>query len=244
MIVKLLVAFDMVAGLRELRGSWHALQRFRCPRFRTKSTVSEPPPLLLTPMDNILPPRHVPKLLFFPESPGSDVSTMVNTFRNGLSKTLEAIPTLSGTVRSVGQKGTLCVAAPWNNVDQILQVKDLRHERGLDYRSLREKEFPVNDLDKDLLLPVVGMRKTEKSVLLVQINIIKGGMIMALCTHHSYVDGSGSSAITSVWAACCRGDDISPLLTQEMMDRDRLMRGWGSANIAEIPELGTPLREE
>ena len=172
------------------------------------------------------------------------MSTMVKTFRHGLSKSLEAIPTLSGTLRGVGQKGALCVAAPWCNVDEILQVKDLRHERGMDYRSLRDKEFPVDDSDKDLLMPMDDMTKKEKSVLLVQINIIKGGIIIALCTHHSYTDGSGSVAITSVWAACCRGDDISPWLTREMMDRDRLMRGWGSADVAEFPLLSTPPSEE
>lgn len=239
-----MVALTVVAGLRGLRGSWHAFQPFRRPRIRAKMTVSAPPPLLLTPMDNLMPRRHVPKLLFFPESPGSDVSTMVKTFRDGLSKSLEAIPTLSGTLRSVGQKGALCVAAPWSTVDEILQVKDLRHERGMDYRSLRDKGFPVDDSDKDLLLPMDNLTRSDKPVLLVQINIIKGGIIIALCTHHSYTDGSGSVAITSVWAACCRGDDISPWLTREMMDRDRLMRGWGSADVAELPLLGTPPSEE
>ena len=172
------------------------------------------------------------------------MSTMVKTFRDGLSKSLEAIPTLSGTLRGVGQKGALCVAAPWSNVDEILQVKDLRHERRMDYRSLRDKGFPVDGSDKDLLLPMDDLTKTDKSVLLVQINIVKGGIIIALCTHHSYTDGSGSVAITSVWAACCRGDDVSPWIIRETMDRDRLMRGWGSADAAEFPLLGTPPSEE
>lgn len=231
-----MVALAVVAGLRGLRGSWHAFQPFRRPRIRSIMTASAPPPLLLTPIDNLMSHRHVPKLLFFPESPGSDVSTMVKSFRDGLSKSLEAIPTLSGTLRGVGQKGALCVAAPWS--------KDLRHERGMDYRSLRDKGFPVDDSDKDLLLPMDDLTKTDKSVLLVQINIVKGGIIIALCTHHNYTDGSGSVAITSVWAACCRGDDISPWLTREMMDRDRLMRGWGSADVADFPLLGTPPSEE
>lgn len=75
--------------------------------------------------------------------------------------------------------------------------------------------------------------KSEKTVMLVQMNIIKGGIIMALCLHHSFTDGNGTFAIAKIWAAYCRNDG-SRLVTQEMVNRERLMRGWGSASLDDI----------
>ena len=212
--------------------------------------TSEAPPFLLTPIDNITPRRYSSKMLFFPESPGSDVYTVVNTLRDGLAKTLEAISPLSGTVKTFGEKGAVCVTAPWSTVDDIFHVKDLRYDGELEYRNLRDRHFPLENLDPNILMPSAAMPlgvpfKGEKPVMLVQTNIIKGGMIMALCMHHSFTDGNGTTAIASVWAAYCRGDDGQRLITQEMVDRGRLMRGCESASLADVPEFTMrPIEEE
>ena len=198
--------------------------------------ASDPPPYLLTPIDNVMPRGHVAKLLYFPESEISDVSTVVDTFRRGPSKMFEAMPLLSGTLQVTGPSGALCVAAPWSTVDDIFHVKDVSREGGPEYRHLRDKQFPMGDLDSDSIVPLAVLNR-EKQVMLVQVNIIKGGIILALCMHHSFTDGIGTAAIAKIWAACCRGDDDSRLVTQEMINRDRLMSGWGSATLADFPEL-------
>lgn len=197
------------------------------------------PTFILTPIDNSMPRNYVPKVLFFPESPGTNVSTMVDTLRDGLSKTLDAIEPLSGTIQAFGQQGGLCVTAPWNSVDDIFHVKDLTHEERLEYQNIKENHFFLESSHKKLLFPTAIFVKIEKTVMFAEVNIIKGGLIMVLCLHHSFTDGSGTVAITKAWAANCRGDDSSQCIRPETMDRERLMRGWGSASLADFPEFAS-----
>lgn len=199
--------------------------------------TSGPSSFLLAPLDNGITRIYVPKLLFFPEPVDSDVFAVIDLLRQGLSRTLEAMPLLSGTLQVVDHKGALCVTAPWATVDEIFKVNDLRDEGGPGYQSLRDKRFPLKDLDASLL-PLASMTKSEKTVMLVQMNIIKGGFIMTLCLHHSFTDGNGTSAIAKVWAAFCGGEDGSRLLTKEVLDRERLMHGWENAKLADVPEYG------
>ena len=209
---------------------------------------SEPPPLLLTPIDNVVVRFYTNQLLFFPESKRADVSTVIDTLRHGLSKTLEAIPVLAGTPQVIDQRGTLCIDAPWSTIDEIFRVNDLRQEEGLEYKLLKDKHFPVNHLDVHTLasldlangkiVPPPGSKmKSERPVIFVQVNIIKGGIIVALCLNHSFTDGNGVSSIVEVWGAYCRGDDGSRLITPDMVHRGRLMEGRSGASSAVFPEF-------
>ena len=170
---------------------------------------------------------------------------MVHTFQDGLLKTLQAIVLLSGTLQPAGQRGELCVSSPWSS-DGVFQVKDLRHEVDLDYEYLRTKYFPLEALDRDDLVPLASHTPGEKTkVMLVQLNIIKGGMVMVLCVHHSFTDGMGTLAIARVWAAFCKGKDGSRLATQIMLNRDRVMQGWGAASLDDVSGWTTiPDRKE
>ena len=205
--------------------------------------TSEPSPFLLSPIDNALPRNFVPHHLFFPLSPRSDVSAVINTLRKGLCKTIKSIHQLSGTVQPVGQKEELCVAGPWQTIDDILLVQDMRHDGGLEYHQLKSRHFPVKDLDPSLM-PMAAILKPEKPVMTVKLNIIKGGIIMVLCLHHSYTDANGTIAIAKVWAAYCRGEDGAQLVTREMIDREPLMQGWGSATLDDLPGWGLQSTQE
>ena len=198
---------------------------------------SEVAPYLLTPIDNVMPRSHVPVFHFLPESENSDTATTASALRRGLSQLLEGIPLISGTVKPTGRKGGLCVT-PGNKIEDIFQVKDLSHESELDYQNLESKHFPLEALvNLVVLLPLARMMKSEPPVILVQLNIIKGGIIMAMCVHHSFTDGNGTIVIARLWAAYCRGEDGSQLVTREMLNRERLMQGWGSTSLVDVPEL-------
>ena len=194
--------------------------------------TSGPTPFFLTPIDSVMPRAHIPQLYFFPETPGYEVSSMIDTLRSGLRKTVEAMGFLSGTIQTVSQegiqKGILCVSTPWCTIDDILQVKDLRQSEWMDYRILKDRHFVLDGKDVVSLTPIAAMMKEEKPVMLVQLNIVNGGMIMALCLNHSFTDGAGFTSIARVWAACCRGEDGLRNLTIDMIDRKRLMQGYGS----------------
>ena len=199
----------------------------------------------MTPIDNTMPRHHFSKILYFPEPPGSDPCDAVNAFRDGLSKTLEAIAPLSGTMQVIGRRGGLGVTGPWNMVDDILHIKDLRQDPQLEYQSLKDKHFPTNALDRNLFYPVVDLTSDVKKVMVVQLTMIKGGIIMLLCLHYCFTDGSGTMAIARVWAEYCREEDGSQLITPEMLNREPLIRGWGSATLADTPQyVSVPVKEK
>ena len=202
---------------------------------------SESPPFPLTPIDNVMPRHYVTKLLFFPKSPGSDMSAIKETLQSGLAETLKALPLLSGTVQVIQigvQQGTLYVSAPWNNVSKVFQVRDLRDMRGLNYADLRNKNFPVQGLDRSVLTPIadINWQAHQKPVMLVQMNIIRGGFILALCMHHSFTDANGTVAVAKIWAAYCRKENGSRFITRDMIERERLMQ-WGEGERANVGEL-------
>ena len=206
--------------------------------------TSEPAPFPLTPIDNIMPRHHVATLLFLPDPPGSDLSAIKETLQSGLAETLKAFPLLSGTVQVIekgAQQGTLYVAAPWNILSDVFRVRDLRNMRGLNYADLRNKNFPVQASDRMLLTPLVDInpQAPQKPVMLVQMNIIRGGIIIALCMHHSFTDGNGTVAVARIWAAFCRRENGSQLITRDKVERKRLMQeGEGvRASVEEFPQL-------
>ena len=72
--------------------------------------------------------------------------------------------------------------------------------------------------------------------MLVQMNIIRGGFIVALSMHHSFTDANGTVAVARIWAAYCRRENGSRLLTRDIVERERLMQ-WSEGERAIVGEL-------
>ena len=168
------------------------------------------------------------------------MSAIKETLQSGLAETFKAFPLLSGTVQVIKtgvQQGTLYVSDPWNNVSKVFHVRDLR-VRGINYADLRNKNFPVQASDESVFTPLanINYQAPQKPVMLVQVNIIRGGFIVALCMHHSFTDANGTVAVARIWAAYCRRENGSRLITRDMVDRERLMQ-WGEGERASAGEL-------
>ena len=200
----------------------------------------EPESLLLAPLDNVLPRRHVVYMLFFRETPGWDLSAVEESFRNGLNETFQALPQLSGTIRTIDtaeNKKRLCVSAPWRTASENFHVKDLRHNQSLEFANLRQNHFPLHLIEGDLLFPLDIVNMEEKPVVVVQMNVVRGGLLVAFGMHHSFADASGSFAVARIWAAYCSGADGSALISEDMLDRERTMAGRESGDLSEFPEF-------
>ena len=93
-------------------------------------------------------PRHyVTKLLFFPRSDVGSAS-IVEFLKQGLERTLQLLPMLSGTVKisNMGsQSGRLIVSELHQTVDDMLAVNHLRAHRDYDHDRMRERHFPTYD---------------------------------------------------------------------------------------------------
>lgn len=95
----------------------------------------------LSPVDHLSPRVHVPKLLYFASEEEPDV--IVETLRDGLAKSVLALPILGGTVGllpGAAQKGTLAIQAPYFKADDSNKPSSLFSL--LDFAAL---EFPALD---------------------------------------------------------------------------------------------------
>lgn len=99
--------------------------------------------LALSPLDHLMPRRYTMKLLYFSLS-NPDIVRITSVLKSSLQRTFETLPILSGTVQPAShntQRGSLCVAAPWNEIDEVFRVNDLSSS-DLDYENLRQTISP------------------------------------------------------------------------------------------------------
>ncbi|KAL9043734.1 MAG: hypothetical protein Q9214_003087 [Letrouitia sp. 1 TL-2023] len=195
-------------------------------------------------------PRHyVVNLLYFPQqNTDTDIAHLTTTLRSGFQQTLEAVSILAGTVQlapesAKRQPGSLCVGAPWNAIDDLLHFNDLTSS-DLDYGNLKEAHFPMTTSEGYPLFSILMTRPDPMGivnpVMMAQVNFIRGGMILVLVLHHSFMDGLGGAVIAETWAAFCRGDEqAGEMVTDEMVNRERLMpKGHdnGNGRLEDFPE--------
>ena len=197
----------------------------------------QPSPLPLGPVDHIVPKYYVVILLFFPAD-SLNITTAPQAFRSGLTRLLLAIPELGGTVQrsnDPAQNRAIQVTKPWRSADQILSVKDLRGQNHLIYSDLRKDHFPTAHFNTEVFTPpivystaleaIAQASTLDKPVLLIQVNILKGGVALALCVYHPFTDGNGMATVIRTYAACCRGEDPTHLLSKDILNRQRT--GYG-----------------
>lgn len=201
-------------------------------------------PYILTPIDNILPRYYVSKLFFFPSSQTVTTTDTIEALKDGLEKTVQAFPLLTGTVHEIEpatdqeQRGRLCVSPPWHTMSEMFSVEDQTNSCALDYSDLRAAAFPIHKLNAATLLPQdTHSGLNARRVMLVKVNKVKGGLIVAHSLSHGFMDGGGMAVVVKVWAAFCRGEDGARYLTREVMNRSHLMHGITGSNVADFPEL-------
>ncbi|KAL8707144.1 MAG: hypothetical protein Q9225_007818 [Loekoesia sp. 1 TL-2023] len=206
---------------------------------------SGPGVIRLTPLDNMVRGLYVSVALYFPGN-GSDVTSIKETLRSGLSKTLDALPILAGTlqVQDETPNGNLAVTAPWRAVDEILTVSHPVRTDLPDYQTLRSEHFPASYLDNDLMPSLPSSNELQMSVMLAKLNFISGGIILGICTHHSVVDGTGNAIVNGIWAAHCRGGSCSQQRISHQADRERLLKGLGEGGLDEFPDMSYLSTEE
>ena len=193
----------------------------------------------LSPIDHLLPRAHTVKILYFP-IPDANVTLAVEKLKSSLKLTFDALPILSGSIQEgkhPPRADSLCVGEPWNTVDDIFRVNDLT-QSGLDYTKLRKQHFPLEALlEYDIVsrsLPhPLGVRTP---VMIVQVNLIRNGMILAIAIHHTCMDGTGFVAVTEIWAKFCRGEDGAELLRDGTLTEQRLMHGDEGSRLSDFPD--------
>lgn len=96
------------------------------------------------------------------------------------------------------------------------------------FDDLEQAHFPPSKLDISLLpMNVLFTTGSNYPALLLQANFIKGGLLLAVCPHHSTTDAVGWTVLIKSWAkytaAAAKGSRITPRQTPEMLDRSPLL---------------------
>ena len=193
----------------------------------------------LSPIDHLMPRVHTVKVFYFP-IPDANVTLALEKLKSSLKPTFDALPILSGSIQEgkhPPRADSLCVGEPWNTVDDIFRLNDLT-QSGLDYTELRKQHFPLEALlEYDIVsrsLPhPLGVRTP---VMMVQVNLIRNGMILAIALHHTCMDGTGFVAVTEIWAKFCRGEDGAELLRDGTLTEQRLMHGDEGGRLSDFPD--------
>ena len=185
--------------------------------------------------------RYLVMFLYFPLS-NPDIPRIASKFKSSLQRTFETLPILSGTVQPAPQSkqnGSLCVGAPWNNIDDVFRVNDLTSS-DIDYANLRQNHFPMTTSDQHNLLSVLISRPdplgVENPVMMAQVNFIRNGMILVPILHHAFMDGLGGATVMEMWATFFRGEDGAEMVSSGMIDRERLMFGDEAGRLEDFPE--------
>ncbi|KAK7725796.1 hypothetical protein SLS63_007951, partial [Diaporthe eres] len=90
-----------------------------------------------------------------------------------------------------------------------LVVKELQDDVTVPtWDELREADFPFRMLDEDVAAPCKTLVEpdSERPVLLVQANFVKGGLLLTFNAQHGSMDMAGQAQVITLFAKACRGE--------------------------------------
>ncbi|KAK3167999.1 hypothetical protein OEA41_004445 [Lepraria neglecta] len=168
----------------------------------------------------------------FSFQPAADTSreTIIATLRDALDKLTAQVPWLAGQVfHTPGLPGSsgLYTLAPWPSdvpKNEMMRVKDCEDLMPPIAQILRAGA-PISKLDAKVLTPFPSLPlphglEPPLPVIVLQVNFLRGGVIINMSTHHMAVDGTGIVLIMRLLATVLQGREI-PAAEVEQANRDR-----------------------
>ncbi|KAL4973040.1 transferase [Aspergillus desertorum] len=182
---------------------------------------------------------------------------IVQHLKQGLAVALSEMPDFAATVAPVpnSQRKDLELrigpesGIPFKVVDQTKQDSWVYGS----YGDLAAKHFPTSDIPHDILfIPQPGPSADGLPAAFVQVNLIDGGVIIAISWHHSVCDARGIGIFTDAWArhtaaSIANGKPDHPAAPAEgTRDRWRLDHGLRDVTIDQLPEytIDSSVRED
>ncbi|KAH7100136.1 transferase family-domain-containing protein [Auriculariales sp. MPI-PUGE-AT-0066] len=138
----------------------------------------------------------------------------VPSLRTALAQVLERAPFVAGTVQSIPEAGSNTpsgwhhVAAPYDGVDEVFTVHDLRDTpQSLDYAAWKTRGCPVSEVVGFCARPPT-LVPPPAPVTRIRLTIVSGGCFLSTSIHHAAIDGAGLARVVQAWAAACRGEHV------------------------------------
>ncbi len=168
----------------------------------------------------------------FSFQPDADTSreSIIATLRSSLDKLTAQVPWLAGQVfHTPGLPGSsgLYTLAPWpSNVpeNEMVRIKDCENLMPPMAQILRAGA-PILMLDANVLTPFPSLPSPHGlepplPVMVLQVNFLRGGVIINMSTHHMAIDGTGIVQIMRLLATLLQGREI-PAAELQQANRDR-----------------------
>ncbi|KAL3482092.1 transferase [Aspergillus californicus] len=188
---------------------------------------------------------YAKSVMIFELDPAKRSDDIVHHLEQGLSVALSEVPDFASIVAPVpnSQRKDLELrigpdsGVPFKVVDQTKQDSWVYGS----YADLAAKAFPTSDIPHDILfIPQPAPSADGLPATLLQVNLVDGGVIIAVAWHHSVADARGISLLTDVWARHTRismtqGKPDLPAATITG-DRWRLDHGLRDVTIDHLPE--------
>ena len=196
--------------------------------FVRPTTLLVPEEVTLSLFDQFNGRHYLPFFCVFKQPEPQLCEAIASELEQGLAKLLDEIPFLAGNVITQDDSRdllTLEIPADGGVIFKVRRMIDPTEGPALDYDELERDDFPVDAFSPLVMCPTSFLPEAVAPCLLVQVNLIRGGLVLTPDFHHSIVDGEGAMTIIAQWAkyvaAFSQGRVLngSDLLPAEVYDR-------------------------
>ncbi|OBT73287.1 hypothetical protein VF21_08447 [Pseudogymnoascus sp. 05NY08] len=155
-------------------------------------------------------PAYTLVTLGFPIENKSQEAAAIFTLEKAAGEIIQVYPWLAGQVVNEGfgdgSSGT-------DKVVGFVHVKDCTDNCPA-YADLVKARAPSSMLDGSILSPAYGFvnsypRNVVKAVCIMQANLVKGGILLTICTFHGVMDANGNDQFIRQFASLCHGEVIA-----------------------------------
>ncbi|KAI7777104.1 hypothetical protein LA080_004006 [Diaporthe eres] len=159
-------------------------------------------------LDCIMPKMYIPITCTYRIDDGVDIESVITDLCSGLKRLLADYRFLAGSLFET-EAGTSFVKRGPSHTRFTVHIEDHTGREFPSYDQLAERHFPVSEIDARMLPTDFEPSPTNNaeegnSAMLMQFNIIKGGLVIGAVFHHLLVDAKGLDAVMSHWAAHTR----------------------------------------
>ena len=156
----------------------------------------------LSDLDMVSPDTLVTSFLVYELRPEHNFQRISEALNYGLTQAADQLPPLAAKIHFESSKKPL---KRMTHGSLELQIRKFELGEHKSYDQLAERSFSPYDFDRLRLLPEDAYAdKNEKPLFIAQLNLIPGGLILALGFNHIATDGGGRSLATTLICKCSK----------------------------------------
>lgn len=162
----------------------------------------------------------------YPLPDPSILPQILEALNQGYTRLCVDIPWLAGrvTIQPARQGRGVGHFVKRTDIKPTIKVNDLitTEPRFTSFEELRAANFPFHLLDSSSLTDPetksLSFENNQATVLMIQLNLIPGGMILTISGDHTQLDGQGVAQVTRLFSKACRN---MPLTPEEIYESNR-----------------------